>query len=162
MEENGSELVKVCDQVRLCLCNTWTAFTPMSPSGHRLDYIAFGQERLEVADIETYYEHGKGLQLSSQYDHVPDHVRLPLATLETRQRQRPSCTRWNHAALRWAMRDESLCEAYRDSVEQALTTSHIVNSDLPLDDWYGSVMGIIQQVASHHFGVKSTSLVAIG
>ena len=68
-----------------------------------------------------------------------------------------SCPLWNHAALRWATRDESLCEAYRDSVEQALTTSHIVNSDLPLDDWYSSVMGIIQQVASHHFGVKSTS-----
>ena len=47
------------------------------------------------------------------------------------------------------MRDESLCEAYCDSVEQALSTSHIVNSDLPLDDWYGSVMGIIHQVASH-------------
>ena len=55
------------------------------------------------------------------------------------------------------MIDESLCEAYRDSVEQALTTSHIVNSYLPLDDWYGSVTGITQQVASHHFGVKSTS-----
>ena len=41
------------------------------------------------------------------------------------------------------MRDESLCEAYRDSVEQALTTSHIVISELPLDDGYGSVMVIM-------------------
>ena len=32
-----------------------------------------------------------------------------------------------------------------------------MKSDLPLDDWYGSVTGIIQRVASHHFGVKSTS-----
>ena len=55
------------------------------------------------------------------------------------------------------MRDESLCVAYRDSVKQVLTTSNTVNSDLPWDDWYGSVMGIIQQVASHHFGVKSTT-----
>ena len=55
------------------------------------------------------------------------------------------------------MRDESLCEAHRDSVEQALMDSNVVNSDLPLDDWHGSVMGIIQHVASHHFGVKSTS-----
>ena len=55
------------------------------------------------------------------------------------------------------MRDESLCEACRDSVEQALVDSNIVSTDLPLDDWYASVMGIIQQAASHHFGVKSTS-----
>ena len=55
------------------------------------------------------------------------------------------------------MRDESLCEAHRDSVEQALMDSNIVNSDMPLDDRCGSVMGYIQQVASHHFGVKSTS-----
>ena len=48
------------------------------------------------------------------------------------------------------MRDDSLCEVYCDSVEQALSTSHIVNSDLLLDDWYGSMIGIIQQVASHH------------
>ena len=25
-----------------------------------------------------------------------------------------------------------------------------------MDDWYGSVMGSIQEVASHHLGVKST------
>ena len=55
------------------------------------------------------------------------------------------------------MRDESLCEVYGDIVKQTLMNSNIVSSDLPLDDWYGSVMGIIQQVASHHFGVKSTS-----
>ena len=55
------------------------------------------------------------------------------------------------------MRHESLCEAYRDCVEQALMDSNIVSSDLPLDDLYGSVVGIFQQVASHHFGVKSTS-----
>ena len=69
----------------------------------------------------------------------------------------PSYPRWNHAAIRWARRDESICDACRDSVEQALMDPNIVSSDLPLDDWYGSVMGIIQQVASHHFGVKSTS-----
>ena len=159
----GSDMVNICDQARICMGNTWrngepTAFTPMSPSGHRVDYIAFGQERLEVAEIETCYELGKGLQLSSQYDHVPVHVRVPPARRWRRDKDRdPSCPRWNHAALRWAMRGESLSKAYRDSVEQALTTSHIVNSDLPLDDWYGSVMGITQQVASHHFGVKSTS-----
>ena len=69
-----------------------------------------------------------------------------------------ACPRWNLAALRWAMRDESLCEAYRNTDEKALMDLNIVSSDLPLDDWYGSVMGIIQQVASHQFGVKSTSL----
>ena len=34
------------------------------------DYIAFGQERLEKAEIETCYKLGKSLQLSTQYDHV--------------------------------------------------------------------------------------------
>ena len=58
--------------------------------------------------------------------------------------------------LRWAMREESLREAFCDSSEQALSASHLAISDLPTDDWYGSVMGIIQQVVSHHFGVKST------
>ena len=61
-----------------------TAVSPTSSSGHRLDYFVFG---LDVSEIETCYELGKELQLSSQYD------------------QR------NHAALRWAMRDDSLCEA---------------------------------------------------
>ena len=36
-------------------------------------------------------------------------------------------------------------------------TTNIVSSELPLDNWYGSAMGIIQQDASHHFGVKSAS-----
>ena len=43
----------------------------LSPSGHWIDNIAFGQERLDKADIETYYELGKSLQLRTQYDHVP-------------------------------------------------------------------------------------------
>ena len=112
---------------------------------------------LHVAEIETCYELGKGLKLSSQYDHVPIHVRRPPARRWRRDKDRdPSCPRWNHAALRWVMRDESLCEAFCDSAEQALSTSHIVNSDLLRDDWYGSVMEVIQQVASQHFGVTST------
>ena len=147
----------------LCLGNTWrngdpTVFTPLSPSGHRIDYIAFRQERLDKAEFETCCKLGKSLHLSTQCDHVPVHVRLPPARRWRRDRNRnPSCPRWNHAALNWAMRDESICEAYRDSVEQALIDSNIVNYDWPLDDWHGSVMGIIQQVASHHLRVKSTS-----
>ena len=61
------------------------------------------------------------------------------------------------------MRDESLREAFCDGVEEALSASHLVNSDLPLDDWCGSVMGIIQQVASHNFGATvNTTHVDIG
>ena len=37
------------------------------------------QERLDEAEIETCYELGESLQLSTQYDHVSVHVRLPLA-----------------------------------------------------------------------------------
>ena len=49
---NGREMVNLCNQAGLCLGNTWrngdpTAFTPI----HRLDYIAFGQEHLDVADL---------------------------------------------------------------------------------------------------------------
>ena len=98
------------------------------PSGHQLDCIAFGQERLNVAEIETCSELGKGLQLRSQYDDVPVHVRLPLARRWRRGTDRdPSCPRRNNAALRWAIRDESICEA---------CAKHLVDSDLPLDDWY--------------------------
>ena len=60
----------------------------MPPSGHQRDNIAFGQELLEVADIETCYELGKGLQLGSQYDHVPVHVRLPFARRWRRDKDR--------------------------------------------------------------------------
>ena len=63
-----------------------------------------------------------------------------------------------NAALRWAVRDESLREAYCDSVEQAQLASHLASSDLPMDDWYGSVIGIIHEVASHHFGTTTLSL----
>ena len=111
-----------------------------------------------MAEIESCYELGKGLQLGSQYDHVPFHVRLQLVRRWRRDKDRdPSCTRWNNAALRWVVRDKSLCDTYFASVEQALSTSNMVHSDLILDDWYESVMGIIQQVASRHFGVKSTA-----
>ena len=129
----------MCVQAGLFMGNTWSNGEPTAffhsdvsfRSSTRLhDYTAFGQECLDKGEIETCYELGKSLQLTTQYDHV--HVRLPPAN--------PSCPRWNDAALRWAMRDESLCEAY-----------------LSLDDWYGFVMEIIQQVASHHFGVKLTS-----
>ena len=126
----------------LCMGNTWrnvdpTTFTPLSTSGHRIDCTAFGRKRLDKAEIETCYELGKSLQPSTQCDHVPVHVQLPPARRWRRVKDRnPSCPRWNHAALRRAMRDESPCEAYRDSVEQALKDSNIVNSDLPLV-WFG-------------------------
>ena len=86
---NGREMVNLCYQARPCFGNIWghgdpTAFTPMSPSGHRLDYIAFRRERLDVAEIETCCELGKGPQLSSHYHHVPVHVPLLVATLAPR------------------------------------------------------------------------------
>ena len=87
--------------------------------------------------------------------HVLVCVRLPPARRWRRGDDRdPACPRCNDAASQYTKYD-SLCEAYCDSVEHALSASHLVDSDLPLDGWYGSVIGIIQQVASHHFGVKS-------
>ena len=58
---NGREMINICDQAGLCLGNTWknaelTVFTPMCPSSHRIDFIAFGQERFDTAEIETRYE----------------------------------------------------------------------------------------------------------
>ena len=108
----------------------------MAPSDHRLDYTAFGQE--------TCSELGKGLQLRSQYDDVSVHVRLLPARRWRRGTDRdPSC-RLNHTALRWAVKNDSLCEAY---------AKHLVDSDLPLDDWYGSfskLRHIISVSSQHH------------
>ena len=111
-----------------------TAFTLMSPSGHRLDCIALGQERQDVPEIETCYELGKGLQLSSQQDQVPVHVRLPPARRWRRGNDRlPTPDGTTPLCVGRGDMNCLLCETYGDSVEKALSTSRIVNSDLLLE-----------------------------
>ena len=61
----GREMVNLCDRTGLCLGITWRNGDPTAflsddpPQATRFDHIAFGQERLEVAEIETCYELGK-------------------------------------------------------------------------------------------------------
>ena len=124
------------DQAGLCLGNTGrngdlTASTPMFSSRHWLDCIALGQERLDVAEIQICCDLGNGLQLSSHFDHVQVHVRLPPA--------RRWLTEILLAPAGWAVRDDSLCEGFCATVEHALSTLHLVDSDLLLGNWYGSM-----------------------
>ena len=115
--------------------NTWrtgepTAFTPLSPSDHRIDYIALAKDLARVfnsARSMIMFRYMSDSRLRDVGEEVGS------GTLHAQD------------------------GTVRRCVGQALMDSNIVNSDLPLDDWCGSVMGIIQHFASHRLRRTSKS-----